>query len=390
MSLSMKVTFRSLCIAGWLAAGLAAGPGITAAQTPSGATVAQLIAQLSAEDREKRYLASVELRKMGPNAQSASEALTRALRDDDPRVSENACWTLAFIGPAGQGAVPTLAVMVRDTDEPNRIPAAAVLGLMRTSNPDAVKSLTEALTSGNPELRRTAAAALGALGQAALPAVPALARATKDDNPGVRSTAVAALGRLGGFASSAVPALREIEAGPDAQLKAEAVSARKRIESELARPVQPVQTGQAGQSTPPTSPRTDQATAIQVPRVDPALPATDQPTRIAPPRGESAKTTPTPEPISAPVVRPVQILEQGRPRYTQLARDRKTEGTVVLSVEFLANGKIGDVKVISGLSYGLNEEAIRAAKSIRFNPAQSNGKPVDRRQEIRYRFSLGQ
>jgi TonB family protein len=388
MRLSMKDGFRTLFAVGLLATAVPVFQISATAQTAQTPNLSGLIAQLFDQDPEKRFQASVALRKLGPEAQSAATALTRALRDEDPRVAENAAWTLAFVGSAGLAAVPTLTAMVRDSDEPNRVPAAAVLGLMRTSNQEAVKALTEALTSGSPELRRTAAAALGALGQAALPAVPALARATRDEVPAVRSTAIASLGRLGGFASAAVPTLREIEAGKDAQLKSEAVMARQRIESELARPTQPAAASQpAGPATTPAS-NGEPATATS----PNSQTVTDRPTPITPSRVESGKTAAKPEPITlpAPVVKPVQIISQDKPRYTSIALERKISGTVVLSVEFLASGKVGEVRVISGLGFGLDDEAVRAAKRIRFNPAEADGKAVDRTQEVRYRFNPGQ
>lgn len=388
MRLSMKDGFRTVFAAGLLGLAIPVFPLAATAQSAASSNLSGLIAQLFDQDPEKRFQASVALRRLGPDAHPAATALTRALRDEDPRVAENAVWTLAFVGSAGLTAVPTLTAMVRDSDEPNRIPAAAVLGLMRTGNPDAVKALTEALTSGNPELRRTAAAALGALGQAALPAIPALARTTKDEVPAVSSTAVAALGRLGGFASAAIPALKELEAGKDAQLKSEALMARRRIESEMARP-----TTATGVTPPPVAADPPPSTTTRA-RTEPVgtEPVADRPAPITQPRSETGKTPVKPEPITlpTPVFRPVQIISQDKPKYTAIALDRKISGTVVVSVEFLANGKIGTVKVVSGLGYGLDDEAVRAARRIRFAPAESDGKPVDRIQEVRYRFNPGQ
>jgi TonB family protein len=74
--------------------------------------------------------------------------------------------------------------------------------------------------------------------------------------------------------------------------------------------------------------------------------------------------------------------------YTQEAREKKVEGNVVLSVLFRADGKIGGIRVESGLPYGLTEEAIRAARRIRFEPAMKDGKPVSVRGNLEFGFSL--
>lgn len=82
------------------------------------------------------------------------------------------------------------------------------------------------------------------------------------------------------------------------------------------------------------------------------------------------------------------ILYKERAAYTAAARDNKIEGTVTLSIEYLANGRIGQVRVVRGLPDGLTESAIEAAKRIRFNPAVKNGVPVSVRGTIEFNFRL--
>jgi TonB family protein len=76
-------------------------------------------------------------------------------------------------------------------------------------------------------------------------------------------------------------------------------------------------------------------------------------------------------------VQPVEILEKPRPAYTAEARNLKLEGEVLVSVIFKANGQIQILGVTRGLGHGLDESAIRAAQTIRFKPAISDGRPVD-------------
>lgn len=92
------------------------------------------------------------------------------------------------------------------------------------------------------------------------------------------------------------------------------------------------------------------------------------------------------EPVSA-TLRPT-ILYKERAKYTEEARANKVQGTVILSIEYLANGTIGQVRVVRGLPDGLTESAIDAARKIRFNPAVRNGAPVSVRGNVEFNFTL--
>lgn len=92
------------------------------------------------------------------------------------------------------------------------------------------------------------------------------------------------------------------------------------------------------------------------------------------------------EPMTA-TLRPT-ILYKERAKYTEEARTNKVQGTVTLNVEYLADGRIGQIRVVRGLPDGLSESAIEAAKRIRFNPAVKNGVPVGVRGNIEFNFTL--
>lgn len=83
-----------------------------------------------------------------------------------------------------------------------------------------------------------------------------------------------------------------------------------------------------------------------------------------------------------------KITYRERARYTKEARDNKVEGKIFLSLVFGADGVIRDIQVERGLPHGLNEEAIEAAKTIRFEPAMKDGKPVSVRGKLEYSFNL--
>ena len=74
--------------------------------------------------------------------------------------------------------------------------------------------------------------------------------------------------------------------------------------------------------------------------------------------------------------------------YTDAARKNNTQGVVKLRVTFKKNGEIGEIKVVQGLPDGLSEQAVEAAKKIKFEPARRNGKPVTVTKIIRYTFTL--
>lgn len=86
--------------------------------------------------------------------------------------------------------------------------------------------------------------------------------------------------------------------------------------------------------------------------------------------------------------RPVKILWKSVPQYSEEGLRRRIEGDVVLLVRFLARGTVETVEVVSGLGYGLDEHALRAAEAIRFEPATEGDQPVDYTAQLRIRFEL--
>jgi len=97
--------------------------------------------------------------------------------------------------------------------------------------------------------------------------------------------------------------------------------------------------------------------------------ADESPAAAAPKMKPAASTTPHNE--------PVEILFKPRPQYTDIARQKKIEGDVLLQVVFTSTGQVQVEKVIRGLGYGLDETAQAAAHQIQFKPARQDGQPVD-------------
>ncbi len=84
----------------------------------------------------------------------------------------------------------------------------------------------------------------------------------------------------------------------------------------------------------------------------------------------------------------IKIRSKPRPGYTDAARQNNIQGTVMLRVTFMANGRIGSISAVKRLSHGLTEKAIAAARRIAFTPAMRNGSPYTVTKRIQYNFTI--
>ncbi len=85
---------------------------------------------------------------------------------------------------------------------------------------------------------------------------------------------------------------------------------------------------------------------------------------------------------------PLKITSKPRAMYTDSARTKGVSGTVRLLVGFSEDGKVKYILVLKGLGFGLNEQAIKAAQEIEFEPATKDGKPISVVKQIEYSFLL--
>jgi len=85
---------------------------------------------------------------------------------------------------------------------------------------------------------------------------------------------------------------------------------------------------------------------------------------------------------------PVQITFKPKPDYTEEGRKQKINGEVSLEVLFASNGQIHVIRVVQGLGYGLDEQAVKAAEQIKFKPALHEGQPIDSRAQVHIIFEL--
>ena len=72
------------------------------------------------------------------------------------------------------------------------------------------------------------------------------------------------------------------------------------------------------------------------------------------------------------------LLREIKPNYTADAMRAKIQGVVLLECVVLPDGTIGDARIIKSLDkvFGLDEEALKAAKQWRFQPGTRFGEPV--------------
>ncbi|HVE66419.1 MAG TPA: TonB family protein [Thermoanaerobaculia bacterium] len=115
---------------------------------------------------------------------------------------------------------------------------------------------------------------------------------------------------------------------------------------------------------------------------------------IFPPEGEfpSAPAAPPP-PVPPPResgqgVAPAVLVSKIEPEYPPQAIRAQAEGSVILDVGIDETGRVTDVQVIRGLSYGLSEAAAAAVREWRYRPAEGPGGPIPSRKTVRILFTL--
>src|SRR5258708_34801160 len=83
----------------------------------------------------------------------------------------------------------------------------------------------------------------------------------------------------------------------------------------------------------------------------------------------------------------LKILEQPKPELPQNYLTLDVQGTVLLRIQFLDFGEIGEITALKALPNGLTERAVVAARKIKFEPEKKDGKPVTVVREIQYYYS---
>jgi periplasmic protein TonB len=84
------------------------------------------------------------------------------------------------------------------------------------------------------------------------------------------------------------------------------------------------------------------------------------------------------------------LVREVKPQYTSDAMRAKVQGTVLVQCVVRPDGSVGDVQVLRSLdpTFGLDQEAIKAARQWRFRPGTRLGEPVPVQITIELTFTL--
>ncbi len=126
------------------------------------------------------------------------------------------------------------------------------------------------------------------------------------------------------------------------------------------------------------------------PPVPASPPAVERP--AAAPSADPAAPAPAAAPAqpAGPVVVPPRPLADAKADYPPDALEAGLEADVVLQIDVLADGRVGEVTVREAAGYGFDEAATAAVKSMRFQPATVDGVPAAVRISYTYRFRVEQ
>jgi protein TonB len=91
--------------------------------------------------------------------------------------------------------------------------------------------------------------------------------------------------------------------------------------------------------------------------------------------------------VGGEVTEPVKIYTPP-PRYTEIARRARIEGTVILEAIIEKDGTVTQAKVLKALPMGLDQAAVDAVTSWRFEPGTLRGAPVAVYYYLTVRFEL--
>ena len=88
------------------------------------------------------------------------------------------------------------------------------------------------------------------------------------------------------------------------------------------------------------------------------------------------------------MTRKAMIIFKPEPGFTEEARRFNVTGVVRLRGILASDGAVKSVSVVKPLPHGLTRKALNAAKSIRFQPAQKDGRPVSQYVVLEYNFNI--
>jgi len=91
--------------------------------------------------------------------------------------------------------------------------------------------------------------------------------------------------------------------------------------------------------------------------------------------------------VGGNVLAPVAVVRV-EPAYTEMARKARIQGTVIVEAIIDSHGDVIDARIMKGLPFGLEQEALRAIRRWKFKPGTHNGQPVPVYFNLRIEFKL--
>jgi TonB family protein len=103
---------------------------------------------------------------------------------------------------------------------------------------------------------------------------------------------------------------------------------------------------------------------------------------------DHVKKEPNPTGATAPNIVPLKITYKPKASYTDKARYENVQGKIRVAILLGADGKVKFVLFLSHLGAGLDQEVLRAARQIKFEPKKVDGQPVSSIAIFEYGFNI--
>lgn len=92
--------------------------------------------------------------------------------------------------------------------------------------------------------------------------------------------------------------------------------------------------------------------------------------------------------LPSEVTRKARVKHNPVPGFTAEARANDIQGTIRLRAVLCRTGRVTDIEVVQGLSHGMTELAVEAARGIKFEPALKDGRKVSQTINLEYHSQL--
>lgn len=85
-----------------------------------------------------------------------------------------------------------------------------------------------------------------------------------------------------------------------------------------------------------------------------------------------------------------RVIKEVKPVYTPAAMQQKIQGSIWLQIVVTETGDVGEVVVSQSLDkeFGLDDQAVKAAREWKFEPGKKDGKPVPVQVTLKLTFTL--